>query len=462
MSRARALEAAVILGLVAAGVALRFRIAEGWLFAGSDSYGYLKLADELWQHGRYALGMNEPLAYGRPPLYPIFLALVKREHTAAMTGGDGWFRITHAQIWLDVAVLPLLYFLARRLAGVWAACAALALGALCPLSLIYTSVVLTESLAATLTIAAFGAIVLGRTRPRVWFTVAGVLVGLSTLLRPDGIFLALPLGLGIVALREGWAEKRRVAIYAALGMLVYAPWPVRNLVAFGHAYPFGVRVDRQSHELHNDGGYWHWMASWAPDFAPETLNEMCFYSLACPPLAARYPSFAFDSPEERTTVDALFDKRARGGLTPEVDDGFEALARAHTLHHPLRVLIGLPAQRVYHMWISFYDEALQNSSSCWPFLLNEVRPRLLSVMMILAFTTLLGTAVLLCSPSTRVAGAQLGGWILVRSAFLGVTLHAMPRYTTQMIPIAFVVASAGTVKLVRQIATWRFAAGSAA
>src|SRR5678810_991084 len=87
MNRKR-LEWLAVAALIAAGAALRFRIGYHWLFAGSDSYGYLKLADQLWQHGRFALSPADPPHLGRMPLYPMFLAVVKREHIAEMSGGE--------------------------------------------------------------------------------------------------------------------------------------------------------------------------------------------------------------------------------------------------------------------------------------------------------------------------------------------------------------------------------------
>ena len=70
-----------VIGLLAFGRGRREEAtAKNFLFAGSDSYGYLKLADELRTHRRYALGPTpEPLHWARPPVFPIYLMLAKGE-----------------------------------------------------------------------------------------------------------------------------------------------------------------------------------------------------------------------------------------------------------------------------------------------------------------------------------------------------------------------------------------------
>src|SRR5690348_11779930 len=99
---AGALEIALVVALCAGGLAMRGWFGRGnFVFAGSDSYGYNKLADELREHGRYAMGPPpEPLAWVRPPVYPIWVALVKGAARAEMSGGDGWLRLKRANVWL--------------------------------------------------------------------------------------------------------------------------------------------------------------------------------------------------------------------------------------------------------------------------------------------------------------------------------------------------------------------------
>jgi len=76
------------------------------LFAGSDSYAYLRLGDEWVDHARFALGPADPLEWYRRPLYPLFTRVVRQQRATASgdRGWDGWKRIERTQSGLDVYV----------------------------------------------------------------------------------------------------------------------------------------------------------------------------------------------------------------------------------------------------------------------------------------------------------------------------------------------------------------------
>jgi 4-amino-4-deoxy-L-arabinose transferase-like glycosyltransferase len=465
----RRLEIALVLALIAGGTALRWRIGHAWLYAGSDTYGYIKLGDELLRHGRYALGPLDPLHQGRTPLYSIYIAAVKGEHPALMSGGEGWFYITYPQIALELLSLPLLYWLARRLAGARAALAALACAALLPLSYVYDSAVLTESLATTLTTLLFVVLLLGEAgerRPagtRLRFALAGALVGLSTLLRPDGVLLFVPLGLALWKLpsrevaprdaRSPSAQGSSRLVAAALALAAFAvtfgPWPVRNLIQFHKPYPFGMRVDRWSHPVPNDGGYWRWMSTWGDDHGPYTLLESYFYTGQGPLLTVTYPRFAFDSVDEEREIQTLFDRRMREGLTPSLSRAFDAVATKRELRHPIRVFLWLPLQRAYHMWITPFEE-LESHPTLWSFIRVTTHPLRLPMMIALVLGMIVGSVGLWLG-GAKTAALVIGGWLVVRTGFLAFTMHSMPRYVCQAIPIGFVVAVCGVTLLLRRI-----------
>src|SRR2546423_625535 len=165
--------------LIAAGAWLRFRIGYHWLFAGSDSYGYLKLADQLWQHGRFAL---------------------------------------------------------------------------------------------------------------------------SPLLRPDGVLLA------VAVVPAAWAavadRKRRLTLVATSLLafsVVFSPWVIRNVRAFGKPAVFGGRVDRFTRPMPDYHGWWRWITSWGRDESPQTFLSTCFYNPPCTITPQMPPHEAFDSGEGRAT-----------------------------------------------------------------------------------------------------------------------------------------------------------------
>src|SRR5262245_49118991 len=92
----------MVVMLMGMGLAVRAHIGRGFIYAGSDSYGYNKLPDDLRPHGRYALPPQPaPLSWVRPPLYPLYVAVVKGSARAEMAGGEGWERIKRANVYLE-------------------------------------------------------------------------------------------------------------------------------------------------------------------------------------------------------------------------------------------------------------------------------------------------------------------------------------------------------------------------
>jgi 4-amino-4-deoxy-L-arabinose transferase-like glycosyltransferase len=429
--------------LVLVGAALRLRVNWHWAYAGSDSYGYLKLADEWWSHGRYALGpAPEPLHFGRVPLYPLFLALVKRSNEAKMSGGPGWMMITHAQIALEVAALPLVYLLARRLANAWAALAALALAALWPPSVVYASAALTESLATTLSTATLAALVLGAQRPRLWFAIAGVLAALSLLLRPDGIILLAPLAMATTRLPVSRRERLHIGALA-LGAftLVYAPWPVRNLIQFHQARFFGAHVDRLTHTVPDAQSFWRWVRGWCSYHEPVVPIETCFYEASCPAHVGQLPAEAIEDQTERDAVTRLFELRRQGGISRAVLDGFDELGRRRERRHPLDVYLLLPLSRIAHLWVTDNIEPFAHPS-LWR-AMARLKPWMRPLTLALVLATLAGALGLAYHPETRTAAWVLVGWLGVRTVVLGWSFHTLPRYAMEMYPTAIVVACAG-------------------
>jgi hypothetical protein len=438
--------------LIAAGAALRFRIGYHWLFAGSDSYGYLKLADQLWQHGRYALSPADPPHLGRMPLYPLFLAVVKREHVAEMSGGDGWFLITNAQIYIEILTLPLIWIMGKKLAGTAAGLGALALAALVPFTPMYTSAVLTESLATSLTVVTLAVVLLfAERKPLLTFCVAGALVSLSTLLRPDGILLSVAL---VPAAFLAARERKQLLTYLVAALLsfcvVFTPWVARNMAAFKGPYFFGGRVDRFTKPLPDYHGWWRWITSWGRDENPQTFLSTCFYNPPCTVTSSMMPPEAFDSQGERDTVDRLLGLRSRGGRTAEVSDGFERLGAERERNHPLRSFIALPLVRAFHMWFSRYDEVLQHPT-LWAGIRNFGRGMFLPLTSILTLALFGAAAFLIRERRTRLLALVLALPIFVRTLVLCFNNYSMPRYTVEVWPLVFVLVAWAAVEAVRQV-----------
>lgn len=443
----RLLEVALVALLLWCGLALRARIGEGFVFAGSDSYGYNKLADELRQHGRYALGPEpEPLSWVRPPLYPLYVALVKGDARAEMSGGEGWQRIKRANTWLEVLGTGLLLYLAaRRMAGPVAGLLALALLMLLPFNAVATPAALTETLATSLTTALGTVLVyLAHDRERRhpgWFAVAGGVLALGVLTRPDALLLAPAFLVPVLGLSGLRRRGLAIALAAAGFLLVFSPWPVRNLLRFGEAHPIGGRIDRFSRPVVHYHGSWAWMRSFARDWQPMTALTTCMYERGCsPPLWIFDGEGAFDSRAEREEVARLLELRRREGHSAAVSAGFQRLADARRRAHPLRTELRLPASRFLAMWIADHDELVPDHAPA-----AKYRAWFMPISRAVFYATLLGALACCLLRSTRAAGLAVSLAVFGRTAILAYTFYSMPRYLLEVLPLSYCLIAAGLV-----------------
>jgi 4-amino-4-deoxy-L-arabinose transferase-like glycosyltransferase len=451
---AKRAEAALVIALLAGGLALRLiATRNNHVFAGSDSYGYVHLAEELRAHGRYALGPEpQPLYFARPPLYPLFIAAVKGDARAEMSGGDGWGRITHAQSLLDVLVGLLAFLLARRLAGPIAGALALALAMAMPFGVLAADAALTECLATALATAAIAPLLLLRERPKIAFAVCGALIGLSTLVRPDGLLLVFALVPALLLL-DGNRQRAIAAALALAGFAVaFAPWPARNLARFGKAWAFGCRADRYQHPIFNWEGPHHWLASYGRDWETFNWGASCVLDPGCPVSLDRVErDGGIDGPEDRAALTALLARRAKEGLSPAVSRGFDELAAAHRRAHPLRVLVWLPLRRAVLMWSDAYDEVLQNPPPLYGAIRGLNPPLMIGNFVLL----LLAGAWLSSRKELRLQAWVLLAAIVVRTAVLAITFYPMPRYIRQVMPLSYVIGAAGSVEFARWLVARR-------
>jgi 4-amino-4-deoxy-L-arabinose transferase-like glycosyltransferase len=456
-SRARRIELAIVVALLVAGAAVRLRICWDWQFAGSDSYGYVALANELHANGRIALSPKEGLAWWRPPLYPIFIAAVKRGERAEMSGGPGWKWIEAGQGLFDLFGTGLLVWaLARRLGGRAAGLVALGLVMLFPPTVIFVAAALTESLAMFLTVATVAPLVLLRDRPRLALALFGLGVGLSLLLRADGILLAIAAAPFLWRLPSWRARATGAGVALAAFLVAVGPWAARNLVHFGSPHLLGAHLDRTNHPMPHHAGFWRWLTSWARDWAPLGYRQACFYDPRCPVSVNDFAADgAFADLDDRATVDALLKQRAREGISEGVSRGFSALADARLRHAPLRVLLAWPLTRAAAMWIARHDEILQSPTwRPWKSVVPKLMPLFLPLVALLVGTTLLGAIVLLgrAAPTeVRVAALILFLPIVARTLVLPFFGYAMPRYAVEAMPLCFVIAAAGVAGLAARL-----------
>lgn len=202
--------------------------------------------DSIWyelQAGTIANGVGyvDPGAYYRfgqhiptanfPPLWPLVLAISNK------VGGHTETDFQFVGAVVGSITVALTGFLGRRVAGRHVGLAAALIVAVCPMLIAADGSIMSDSLYVTLVTAALVASYRALDRPNlVRFGFVGLLVGLATLTRSDGLFLALVLAVALTCKVRSPSTGRRVALGACmLGMVVVTqlPWVVSSSTQMG-------------------------------------------------------------------------------------------------------------------------------------------------------------------------------------------------------------------------------------
>ena len=219
-------------GWIAAAIALLARLAVAGWAAGrfppaGDGFYYDTLARRLaeghgytwlWPDGAVTSVAHYPVGY--PAMIALaYLALGARPIAALLANAAFGAAMALA---VHRLVLP-----ARR-----AAMASALVVSLHPALLPYTAAVMTEGVAASLVVIAVA--IARREHRRAWtpWVLAGLALGVATLVRPQCVLFAPLLGLVAPASPAAWLERARAAVLVTVVALgVCAPWTVRNCVA---------------------------------------------------------------------------------------------------------------------------------------------------------------------------------------------------------------------------------------
>ncbi|MGC1544109.1 MAG: hypothetical protein WA772_07230 [Candidatus Acidiferrales bacterium] len=202
-----------------------------------------------------------------------------------------------------------------------------------------------------------------------WFLLAGFIVGVGALVRPEA-----PLLLAAAALAVGWRWRRRAdwtklilaGCWMALGLLVaLLPWAARNARTLGRIEFLGPRYAQSDGDF-IPRGFFAWTKTWTTRFSDAYLVD---WKLGKEPLSVDiFPSAAFDSDAERARVAALLAQYDGNNfrITPALDRQFGLLARERTRRRPWRTFITIPAERIVAMWFTPRIELLPYSGDLWP------------------------------------------------------------------------------------------------
>ena len=390
-----------------AGLALRRYFIVHFPFYAGDTKFYEELARNWLDHGVYGLfvmGQLVPVDM-RTPGYPGFLAAIY------FLLGRGSRTVMLVQAFLDLGTCVLTALIAARLAPVprrsVVATAALWMAALCPFTANYAAVVLTETLAIFLTAWALLVFVYLLSDPALdfstadfaphseeartrlspaptesksslreyvvlrfaaWFVLAGFIVGLGTLVRPEAPLALAAAGLALCVRwrrRANWTKLILAGCWMCVGLLfALLPWAARNARTLGRIEFLGPRY-AQSYGDFIPRGFFAWTQTWMTRFGDAYMVN---WKLGKKPLRVdALPAAAFDSDAERARVAAMLEEYdANLRITPALDHRFANLARERTARRPWRTYVSIPAERILAMWFTPRVELLPYSGEIWP------------------------------------------------------------------------------------------------
>ncbi|HTU14886.1 MAG TPA: glycosyltransferase family 39 protein [Solirubrobacterales bacterium] len=234
-----------LLLIVLAGLALRMDHAwQGPDENLPDSAAYERIARGLHEDGAFEqVGPGTP-AHPQPasnysPGLPFFAGGVFE-----LTGSDDVRLVRILLALISTLAIPLCFLIGRRLGGDAAGLIAAAAVAFYPTLITYSGMLLTEPLAGTLIAGAVLAILKARDQRRLLpWAGAGLLLGLTTMVRPEYLWVSFLLALALVAIeiRGGFGHAiRPVAVMLlALGVVI-APWTIRNAIEYERLVPLST------------------------------------------------------------------------------------------------------------------------------------------------------------------------------------------------------------------------------
>ncbi len=215
----------IVLGLTALALVARvvFVLSVDRVSFGFGDPAFYHAAASSLANGDGFLDLSGQASARWPPVFPFVLAPFYALFGSEPTTGE----LVNAVI--GAACVPLIFLLVRRVFGRREALVAAALLALFPGQILYTDLLLAETVFAFELLVFF---VLLAILPINWRSAAllGVVIGLAALTRGEGIFLA------VVVLAVWWPELTKPALLRRLGVvgagmvLVIAPWTVRNAI----------------------------------------------------------------------------------------------------------------------------------------------------------------------------------------------------------------------------------------
>jgi 4-amino-4-deoxy-L-arabinose transferase-like glycosyltransferase len=426
---------------------LRLAIVTSYAAPAGDGHQYYRLSQALIAGGRFAYGESLPPTWTRLPGYPLFLAAIVHERFPLWAH---LVRATRANALLDVgSALLIVAILRRRGARLLVQALAYAFVILCP-PLVYLSCYgLSESLATFLFVLEvyFALRTLDGGHALRDACLAGFVAGLAQLTRVDAV-TALPAVLvAVAAAKVPWhARLQRLAAFALVAALTFAPWPLRNLHRFGALHWEGSEWLTQTGEP-EPTGLMQWMRSWSGGEAGGRFVLLRMSNRADIDTQSPYEVLPrmYDSPHEYAQVVAMFRRYNVEGLSPTVDRALTELAAERAHSHRLRQNLVLPAERLVALWTPLPESELPMVTV----LLHLPEWRHVYDVWLLALMALALPGAIFSWRRDRTLALALLSTIAFRSLVHARFAHPCPtqRYVAELMPFVMLLAAEGVARL---------------
>jgi hypothetical protein len=337
-------------GVLLVLIVFRIAIVVTWHKTGGDGVQYYSLAEQLRASNTLAFEAGRP-SYSRLPGYPLFLAYV-------VAPGDSVTLERHvraatiANVLLDLLSALLLWGTAKRLAVPRAWAVGLTFLSL-PTIWLMSCFAMTESISTAAAAAELYLAVRLLEEPRFALAlIAGIVVGFAQLVRLDAVCAAPMLAYACMRGPASCSGRLRLAVaFASTALIVFAPWPIRNVTRFGRAH-FASSTSRTVDGHPFGDGFYDWARTWADSAQGDSFPELYFvyawqYQIDRP---GAIPSKSYDNEEEKRRLIATLQRYNAEGFSPRVNQQFVELARERFSKHPFRSLVTLPLRRVFHLF----------------------------------------------------------------------------------------------------------------
>jgi len=441
--------AALFAALLVVSLAFRIALVESFQSSSPDAKGYWRLSQQLVRNQRYAFAPLAPPSWVRPPGYPLFLAAFAARGRA-LTLDEHVRAAARCNVPLDLGSALLLFGILRVLGFR----REVALGGFCavvlaPILFLFSTYALSESLSTFLgLVELYCAVRAMRGRLLPWAIAAGAAAGLAQLVRTDALLLVPASALAIWSAARPAAERvRALAACALAGLVVFAPWPIRNLRETGAAHPLGAEY------FTVDGrplapGLTRWMRTWADGAAIDGDFAARIYFMVPIDSAHVTAKIADDVPERARLLELL---GKRDFESDDADRAFSELAAARTRRHPLRTYLELPLRRLARLYLpaSNGDYPMKVSWLGLP----ETRDGFAVFDGLVYALALAGIIRLLRDRERRRIGAILLTAIAVRSIVhsFAVPMYVSQRYLVEVYPLLLALAAVAVEWIVARL-----------